>query len=83
MAESPGFEQLGYHQLARVCPLPLRLGPAVCARRWADDPCTHHEPELPVVGSDVHLDHSWSDRCQHADPVWEVRVPSTDGCRVD
>jgi hypothetical protein len=76
MAKSPDVAQLRYHQLARVCPFPLRLGSAVCARRWADDSRAYHEPTFPIVGLDVHLDYHWRDRCQYADPIWEVRDSS-------
>ena len=49
------------------------MGPAIRARRWADDPRAYNEPTVPFVGLDVHLDYCWCDRCQYADPVWEVR----------
>ncbi|KAF8274305.1 hypothetical protein EI94DRAFT_1714111 [Lactarius quietus] len=31
-----------------LCPFPLRMGPAVCACRWADDSRAYHEPPFPV-----------------------------------
>ena len=76
MAEPPDFSQLRYHQLTCIYPFPLRLGSAVCARRWADDSCAYRQPAVPVVGLDVRLDYHWHDRCQYANPVWEVRNSS-------